>query len=402
MSQPFGLEISLPDESVFFSDPYPFYARLREMDRPFWLPHTQDTSSQGICLFGRYPEALEIFRQNSSVSKNLRSIRPDGYRSAFDTNVLLRDGDDHLRLRRLVGEYFSLRSVGELRPVMAAVVDSFIERLAGREEWDFIGEFAEPLPLAIIAMLIGVPDDDMARVRQWSLVLSDGFDSLLCNDGVRQVQQRAMQEFLDYVGQLIEFKRSTPDDSMLSSLIAVEGKNLDAEELVGMLGLLLFAGHETIVSLIGNTLWLLLSHPEQKEKLMRHPELVANVIEESLRYESPEQRTSFRLLREPLVIGGHKLEVGQQIGAIIGSANRDESVFELANQFDISRTPNKHLAFGIGIHNCLGKTLARAEAQVALGQILGHLDRWQLVDERPLWRRNSFFRGLAALRIRCL
>ncbi len=381
----------------FFADPYPFYSELRRSGAPYWLPHAQQTSSAGIWLFSRYADGLSIFKKNAGISKNLQSVRPPGRHSAFDRSILLRDGEDHLRLRRLISGFFSVQSIDSLRPAIISAAEALLQPLASRDEFDLIREFAEPLPLTVIALLIGVPHEDMAEVRSFSLRLCEGFDSVLCTDEAARQHRQAMDDFLGYVRGLIEAKRAMPDTSLLSMLIEAEGKSLDAEELVGMMAFLLFAGHETTVSLIGNAVWLLLSHRSQWESLRREPGLIPDAVEEVLRFESPEQRSSFRILTEPLTINGHTLEAGQQIGLIIGSMNRDESIFERADEFDIRRSPNKHVAFGVGIHHCLGKTLTRVETGIALEVLTRSLGNLHLKDGPPAWRKNSFFRGLESL-----
>ena len=382
---------------AFFSDPYPFYARLREQREPFWLPHQQETSSDGVWLFSRYDDAVAIFKQVAGVTKNLRSVRPKGVRLTFDANLLHRDGADHLRLRRLVSDYFSMASVERLRPVVVAIANELVTKAQSKGEFCFVADVAEPMPLYVIASIVGIPGADMQRVRAWSLILSAGFDSLLSDVAVLGRQKQAMDEFFAYVEHQIEAKRSKPDNSMLSALVGARGKHLDHEELAAMIGFLLFAGHETTVSLLGSLVWLLLSHPEQWALVRRQPELVHGAVEEALRFESPTQRTSFRLVNEPVTINGHTLEPGQQIGVIIGSANRDEAAFERADQFDIGRNPNNHIAFGPGLHNCLGKSVARMEAEVCLEVLLNKMPDLVPRSAYPAWRRNSFFRGLLSL-----
>jgi cytochrome P450 len=384
-------------DPAFFNDPYPFYARLREQREPFWLPHQQDTSSGGLWLFSRYDDAVAIFKQVAGISKNLRSVRPEGFRLTFDANLLHRDGAAHLRLRRLISEYFSTESVERLRPVMVAIADELITTARSKTEFCFLADVAEPMPLHVIANIMGIPKADMQRVRAWSIILSAGFDSLVSDDAVLRSQKQAMVEFFAYVEHQIEAKRSNPDDSMLSALVDGCGKHLDHEELAAMVAFLLFAGHETTVSLLGSLAWLLLSHPEQWALVRRRPEFVRGAVEEALRFESPEQRATFRIVTEPVTINGHTLEPGQQIGVIIGSANRDDAAFERANQFDISRNPNRHIAFGLGLHNCLGKGVARTEAEICLEVLLNKIPDLVARSACPPWRRNSFFRGLLSL-----
>jgi cytochrome P450 len=384
-------------DAAFFDDPYPFYARMREQRAPFWLPHQQDTSSGGLWLFSRYDDAAAIFKQVGGISKSLRSIRPEGVRLTFDANLLHRDGADHLRLRRLVSDYFSAERIERLRPVMVSIANELIAKAQSKSEFCFIADVAEPMPLHVIARIIGVPEADMERVRAWSIILSAGFDSLVSDDAVLRRQKQTMDEFFAYVEHQIEAKRSNPDGSMFSALVEACGKHLDHEELAAMVGFLLFAGHETTVNLLGSLVWLLLSNSEQWALVRHRPGLVRGAVEEALRFESPEQRATFRIVHEPLTINGHTLEPGQQIGIIIGSANRDDAAFERADQFDIRRNPNKHIAFGLGLHNCLGKGLARMEAEVCLEVLLKKMPDLVPRSACPPWRRNSFFRGLISL-----
>jgi pimeloyl-[acyl-carrier protein] synthase len=329
----------------------------------------------------------------TGATLEISSIRSPGAGTALDKFMLHRDGPDHLRLRRLVAGYFTTRAVDGLREQVTTVVQNLLAPLQRQTEFDFVAGLAEPLPLRVIAALVGIPEEDIPRIRQWSLALGDGFDSLLSHPEVRQRQKQAVAEFLAYVETRVEASKARPDQSLLGFLVQACGESLDHEELAGMLVFLLFAGNETTISLLGNTMWLLLSHPEQWAQLRQHPGLIPGAVEEALRCESPQQRTSFRLAQDAVVINGHRLEAGQQFGAIIGSANRDPLVFERADAFDISRSPNRHLAFGTGVHNCLGKTLARMEAHVALEVLLQSMPDLVLQEARPHWRRNSFFRG---------
>lgn len=381
----------------FFRDPYPYYRRLRSSAAPFWLSHTQDSSSGGIFLFSRYEDAQAIFSAAQGISKNVRAVRPGGVGPAFDRHMLNRDGVDHMRLRRLVSEWFSAQAVDRMKSLMREVARDLLAPALHKLEFDLVAEFAEPLPLHIIGRLVGVPLEDMPQIRAWSLAMNDGFDSLLSDATIMQRQHQALAAFAAYSREQIEAKRTQPDSSLLGVLAQAGPDSLDDEELVAMVGLLLIAGHETTVSLIGNAMWLLLSHPEQWALLRAQPALAAGAVEETLRYESPAQRTSFRLVNAPLTINGFALEPGQQIGVFIGSANRDDAVFENADVFDIRRSPNRHLSFGAGVYNCLGKALARTETQIALQVLLENLPAPALRDQRPDWRRISVFRGLSSL-----
>lgn len=384
----------------FFQNPYPVYARWRVQEGPVYLPHTMDTSSGGVWLFARHADALQVFSQAQGVSKCIRAIRPPGVSSPFDRHMLHSDGADHLRLRRLAAQWFSGAAMRRLEPVMRAVADELLSRMEPGSVVDLMADFAEPMPLQVVAHLIGLPQGDMPQVRAWSLTLGDGFDSLLSDAQVVQGQRQALGEFLGYIARRVQEKRRAPDDTLLSHLVqGQQEERLDEEELLAMVGLLLFAGHETTVNLIGNAVHTLLAHPAQWALLRQEPARVADAIEEVLRHESPEQRTSFRIVREPLHIGAAALEPGMQIGVVIGSVNRDEAAFDHPEVFDIRRDPNPHLAFGVGMHHCLGKIMARVQGRVALSHLLARWPALQALDARPDWRHNSFFRGLRTLRV---
>jgi cytochrome P450 len=386
----------------FFQNPYPYYAEMRAAEQPFWLAHTQDNAtSEGIWLFSRHADALGIFKQTSAISKNVRSVRPPGWSNPFDLHLLHRDGADHLRLRRLVADYFSSAYLAKQEPRMTEVAEKVVRAFLQAGGGDLMRDLAEPIPLHLIADLIGVPTDDMAQIRLWSQDIGVGFDSLLISPAVLAQQQKALNAFLDYARRLIEVKRKTQDNNLLGYLIAAEQKGkLDRDELTAMLGFLLFAGHETTINLIGNGLWLLLSDDAHWRLLRDEPALIPRAVEEILRFESPEQRTSFRVAVQPFELNGIRIAPGQQLSVVIGAANRDETVFPDAQRFDPRRTPNQHLAFGVGIHHCLGKTLARNEARIVLGKALELLPSLQLSETTVTWRKNSFFRGVLSLHAR--
>ena len=392
------MNLNQPD---FFQNPYPFYDKIRATRAPFWLAHNQQTSSTGVWLFGRYEEAVAIFKETTAISKNLRAVRPAGASTPFDLAMLHQDAPDHLRLRRLVAGYFSAGFLKRFEPRVDATANELLAALRRQPEIDMVRDFAEQLPLRVIGELIGLPPADLAKVRAWSVMLGDGFDSVMATDEVLGRQREALTAYLAYIEALLARPSGIPDGSLLSYLIVCQLKGeLNRDELIGMVSFLLFAGHETTINLIGNGLWLLLSHPDQLTMLTRDADLMPGAIEEILRFESPEQRTSFRIGVEPIVVGGVRIEKGQQLGVIIGSANRDAAVFENPDVFDIRRTPNRHLAFGLGLHHCLGAQLSRMEARLAFTQILSQFPSLRLAGDGVTWRRNSFFRGLEALPVR--
>ncbi|MBD3790506.1 MAG: cytochrome P450 [Campylobacterales bacterium] len=393
------MTLSLNDPA-FFHDPYPYYAKLRESGQPYWVPHSQESTSSGVWLFSRYEDAIAIFKETSKISKEIRFYRPEGATTTFDFHLLHRDGLDHMRLRSLIADFFSIEYIDQVKDVISLAAEELIDSLKKKNEVDLMRDYAEALPLIVIAELMGVPKEDMPQIRQWGLAIGKAFDSLLITEDILQKQKTALGELLGYVQRIVKDQKEISDEKLLGLLInAHKNGEITYEELISMVAFLLFAGHETTINLIGNGLWLLLSHPKQWQLLRDDMSLLPQAVEEVLRYESPEQRTSFRMVLEPIEINGTKMNPGDQVGVIIGSANHDEKEFQNAEVFDIQRKPNRHLAFGIGIHNCLGKTLARVEAQIAFQKILEHLPDLELQETMPGWRKNSFFRGLKELKV---
>lgn len=393
------MNLSLNDPS-FFHHPYPYYAKIRASGQPYWVPHSQESTSTGVWFFSRYEDAVAIFKETSKISKEIRLYRPEGVKNTFDFHLLHRDGQDHTRLRRLISDYFSLEYIDKISEIISREAENLINSLKQKKEVDLICDYAEVLPLIVIAELMGVPREDMLQIRRWGLAIGQAFDSLLITENILHQQKRALTELLEYVKKIISKQEGTSSDKLLGCLISAQNRgDITYDELISMTAFLLFAGHETTINLIGNGLWLLLSHSEQLQLLQDDMSLLPQAVEEILRYESPEQRTSFRIVLEPFDINGITMDPGDQIGVMIGSANRDEEEFKNPERFDIQRKPNRHLAFGIGIHNCLGKTLARVEAQIAFEKIVEHLSNIKLKETEPNWRENSFFRGLEKLEV---
>jgi cytochrome P450 len=386
------------NQTEFFQNPYPFYEQIRLSDKPFWLAHKQDTlKNKGVWLFANYADALQIFKSNQ-FSKNIINQRTEGIATCFDLHLLHRDPPDHERLRRLIMPYFSVVAMSQLEAIMEKITHELIDALLQQPEIDFMADFAELLPLNVIAHMMGLPKSDMPKIRQWSLDIGNGFDSIIGSDQVHAAQRQALGAYLDYVKAAIRTKRNHPGTDIISALNQAHEQALISEdELTGMIGFLLFAGHETTINLIGNGMHTLLQHQTQWQLLKDNPQLIDSAIEEILRFESPEQGSSFRMLKQAMVIGGHEIAAGEQVGVIIGAANRDSVAFSKAHEFDITRTANKHIAFGSGAHQCLGLHMAKLEAKVAITAIVQRIPNIQLLQMQPNWRHNSFFRGLETL-----
>jgi len=385
----------------FLNNPYPFYRILREDGSPCWVPHEQRMETEGLWLFSSYAHTVEVLKASHSVSKRIIQKDTTDLQSLLNLHMLNQDPPDHTRLRNLVAGYFSPRRIKEFEPRITQIASEVVGNIRNRAKIEFIGEFATVFPLFVIAEMMGVPREDMKKIRTWSLSLGKGFDSTISGADILLEQKIALQEFENYLKHLVAIRRQYPGDDLISALISAHdnGSELSERELYSMCILLLFAGHETTVNLFGNGLLTLFRHPDQFALLKKHPEYLSTAVEEILRFESPTQRTTYRITTEDCEIGGKKLHKGEQFGAILGAANRDPALFPEPDKFDIRRVPNRHLAFGLGIHICLGITLARTEAHIGFRKLLEDLPNMRLVEEPPAWRPTTFFRGLRSLSV---
>jgi cytochrome P450 len=304
------------------------------------------------------------------------------------------DPPDHTRLRRLVSSVFTSRRVETMRPWISRLADELIDGFAQRDRVELMADFAVPLPMLVISELLGIPEADRAQFRAWSRTLISGF-------GTPHFPVEAATEHVRYLRSLIAHKREQPDDGLISALIQARDADgtLSADELTAMITLLVLAGHDTTVSLIGNGLCLLLSEPDRAAKLRADRGLLPGMIEEFLRVESPVPVANLRAALEAFEIGGTRVATGDLVAISLQSANRDESQFASASRFDPSRTGGRHLAFGHGIHYCLGAPLARLEGELAVGALLDRFPRLRLaVPPADLtWSQAMFVHRLDAL-----
>jgi cytochrome P450 len=314
--------------------------------------------------------------------------------------MLLQDPPHHTRLRSLVSQAFTAARVTLLEPRIEVIARELIDRIARTGTFDFMAAFAEPLPVIVIAELLGVPSEDRQMFCAWSSRLVAG-TGMTASAAELQLFRQASADLTQYLAEQIRHRRRHPGDDLISSLVAArdqEGRMTEAE-LLGSCVLLLMAGNETTVNLLGNGMLTLLRHPQQLEWLRKHPEQLASAIEEMLRFESPVQRALLRVVTETVTIGRTTIEAGDRVSAILGAANRDPAQFPDPDRFDPGRTPNRHLAFGAGMHFCLGAVLARAEARIGFGQILTRLPTLRLVQGAAVWRTHPMFRGLQQLQL---
>jgi cytochrome P450 len=335
------------------------------------------------------PEELEA--QPSPIPPELEEL--------INTHVLTKDGDDHRRLRRLVAKAFTPRMVEQLRPRIQEIADELVDTMeaSDKTEADLVDSFAFPLPIIVIAELLGIPAGDRDRFRVWS----NTFVSPPLGEDAVELFLGHTQEFLTYLTELFEERRAEPRDDLVSALLQAEeqGDSLKENELFSMMILLIVAGHETTVSLIANSVLALLAHPDELERLRREPELVPAAVEELLRYDSPVERTLTRWAATDVELGGRAIKRGELVIAVLGSANRDADRFPSADKLDLERADVRHVGFGRGKHFCLGAPLARVEADIALTTLLRRLPGLRLATEpgELAYRPIPLFRSLVAL-----
>lgn len=399
-----GSSSTLPFDALtsqeFLHNPYPLLQRLREQDPVLW------SDAIGGWIVTRYDDIVVTMKDTSTFSNEGRLGRavdylpPDerakltAFQDHYRTKGLLHsDPPDHTRLRSLVQKAFSPRMIDLMRPRIQEIVDDLIDQAAGQGGMEVIQELAFALPVAVLADIMGVPQADREHFQRWA-------DSLLAFQGVNRPAvdvlhhaQEALVEARRYLTDLIARRRRDPGPDLVSQLVIVEaeGEKLTEPELINTCITLLVAGHETTTSLIGNGLLLLLQHPEQWNLLKRDRTLIPSAIEEILRYESPVARQP-RVIKNDVELGGKQLRAGEMLFQMLNSGNRDASRFDDPDAFDVQRNPNRHIAFGFGVHFCIGAPLSRAEGLIVFDTILSRLPDIRLVDAEPHWdvtKRNS-------------
>jgi cytochrome P450 len=318
----------------------------------------------------------------------------------LDTHMLNKEGEDHRRLRALVSTAFTPRVIHAMRPRIQQIADELLDRVAGRGTMELVSEYAYPLPLTVIAELLGIPQEDRPRFRAWSnAVVEPALTPEAQHEGMR-----LLQEMGGYMAQLIAERRQRPGPDLLSGLIHAEeaGDRLSQDELFSMLMLLVVAGHETTVTFIGNAVLSLLENPSELAKLKQNPDLMPAAVEELLRYDSPVERALTRWVAQDVELGGCQLRRGEMVIVILSSANRDETRFTDPTKLELERQPNAHIAFGKGIHYCLGAPLARLEGEIALRTLFGRFPDLQLAcaPAELSWRDVPLFHSLQALPLR--
>jgi cytochrome P450 len=326
----------------------------------------------------------------AAVRDELRTLAP-----SFERWVLMKDGVDHARMRQFLNLGFNATVVHRLRGLIQQSVDDLIDRVQDQGHMDASGDFAFLLPAYVLSDLLGVHKGDRGKVVQWSVDFVDFFNVVpITVDTTRRMAQSA-SAMIDYTKSLLLERRANPQDDFLGTLVdaSAEGGSFTDGEIIANAMLLLLAGHVAVRNLIGNALYLLLTHPDELARLKANPALLHNVIEETLRYEPPVTLIP-RIALEDFELHGNVIRQGQLVQLSIASANRDGAHFPDAERFDIARSPGKHLSFRMGPHGCLGASLAREEASIALTTLFQRLPKLKLDASRPIqWYRNAGNRG---------
>ncbi len=395
-----AIETFNPYSPEFRADPYPFYHAMLESD-VLNVP-------SGNGYVARYVAQHEHVSALLGDSRMIRGANtawtpPPGMADYFAMTsrwMLFRDPPDHTRLRSLVNRAFTPQAVARLRERTRELAHRLIDAIGSQPGFDLIANYAFELPVQVIAEMLGVPHKDRALFREWSQALAAAIDFTNSDEPLLRAN-RATVALRAYFERLIAQKNAAPDDDILSAMVRAEqdGARLSLDEVIATCGLLLFAGHETTVNLIGNGTLALLRNPGQLERMRANPELLPNAVEEILRYDSPVQATT-RTTSEDIQLGGDLLPAGQEVTLVIGAANRDPRAFAQPDAFDIARASIRHLSFGSGIHYCVGAPLARMEGEIGLATLFERLPALRLTEMAPEWHGVMVFRGLKQLHVR--
>lgn len=379
-----------------YLNPYPKYAELRAKDPVHWSPLMDSW------VFSRYKDVDAILRDYKRFSNDSRNrsnprARPGVTASPRGLSMLVLDPPDHTRLRALVTKAFTPNAIEALRPRICKIMQELLDQITDAAAFDVIEAIAYPLPVIVMAELLGVPPADRAQFKEWSDRRARVLEPTITRREMQAAHQAAL-DLDDYFLGIVKARRVAPRDDLISTLVAVEeqGEKLTEDELLVMLRLLMIAGNETTTNLIGNGMLALLRQPDQLQQLRENPGLMAAAVEELLRYDSPVQ-VDGRTVLEDVEINGRHLQKGQGIVVLIGAANHDPDVFHHPERLDITRQEVSHISFGRGIHHCLGAPLARVEARIAFEALFERFGEFRLLTDYPQFKDNVVLRGLQTL-----
>jgi cytochrome P450 len=394
-----------PNDPAFLADPFPLYRRLRDEDPAHWSPRLK------AWVLTRYEDVRRVCLDSQMSSDRLRPFfaalpAPEAAKVAELARYLtlwmvFRDPPEHTRLRRLAAKVFNVRSVHALRPNIERLTQWLLDPLSEKKEFDFIADFAGPLPALVIMDMLGAPREELARLKRLSDEMALFIGS--ARDAAEKYQRAsaATREMAGIFRELVSARRAAPQRDLLTELVSLDdaGDRLSDDELVATCILLLFAGHETTTHHLANGLRALLRFPDQLERLRENPVLAPAAVEELLRYDGP-IGAQVRIVQEPQTLHGKQLRAGERVFVLMNAANRDPRAYPEPDRLDLERNGVPHLTFGFGAHICLGFPLARLEGQVALPAVLERWRRIELAGPEPEWMDSMVLRGMKALPVR--
>jgi cytochrome P450 len=394
LAESFDLERLTPE---FYVNPYPTYRALRENEPIKRLPN-------GSLFLTRYDDLVTAYKNTKAFSSDKRKEFLPKYGASLlyehhTTSLVFNDPPIHTRVRRLIMGALSPRAIAGMEGDLVLLVDRLLDAIADKGSFDLIGDFAAAIPIEVIGNLLDVPHDEREPLRDWSLAILGALEPVI-GEAAFARGNKAVQDFLAYLEILVERRRAkpgNPERDVLTRLILGEadGERLTAKELLHNCIFLLNAGHETTTNLIGNGLVALSEHASEKARLIAQPGMIRTAVEEMLRYESSNQLGN-RMTVEQVALGGMTLPAGTPVTLCIGAANRDPAQFPAPERFDIGRTPNRHLAFATGAHQCAGMALARLEGAIAISHFLARFPDYKLNGE-PVRGGRVRFRGFLSV-----
>lgn len=391
-----GFDLLMLSED-FYDCPFPYYQALQEHSPVKRL-------SDDSFFLTRYTDLIAIYKNTALFSSDKKTqFKPKfGDTPLYQhhtSSLVFNDPPLHTRVRSILNGALVPKAINAMKPGLTALVDELINNMRGKHQVDLITDFASAIPLEIIGNLLGIPHEERAPLRDWSLAILGALEPVT-SDRAAEWGNQSVQSFLAFLVDLTERRRKqpgNPEDDVLTRLIQGEagGVKLSEKELLHNCIFLLNAGHETTTNLIGSALVTLHDNPAQRQRLIEQPDLIKTAVEEVLRMESPNQLGN-RMATESVQIGDCSIPAGSNIHLCIGAANRDPSTFTDAQRFDVGRSPNRHLAFASGAHNCIGNTLARLEASIAISSFIAHFPDYELVH-RPVRASRARFRGFLSI-----
>ncbi|MCZ6773329.1 MAG: cytochrome P450 [Proteobacteria bacterium] len=394
-----------PRDRATINDPIPVFRSLQNDDPCHWCKPLKSW------VVIRYKDVREILLDENISADRLTPYYeslPDDQRRGIsemvrylNTWIAFKDPPDHTRMRTLLNKVFTPGAIRTLRPAVEDAVAHLLDPLLDKPEFDFIKEFAYPLPANVILMMLGLPPEDMERLHVWSAQMQPFIGGATTSPDKYARAQEGAIAMADYFRAAIRERVSRPRDDMLSKLVACREKDdgLSEDEVIGTAMLFLFGGHETTTNLIGNGVRALLQHPDQLARLRAEPSLIRKAVEEILRYDGPTLAT-VRVVKHPHERHGQKLAQGERVFVMIHGANHDERRFERPDEFDIGRDPNPHLTFNYGIHFCLGAPLARLEGDVAIGAVIERMPSLKLARDSYDYMDTMVMRGVREMLVK--